>query len=83
MKGTLLRITALVALAIALTGWMQTTITFFGVEWVEEAHGLLVTWAEISAAVHVLAVVLESRRLRVNLPKSMLTGYKDIAEDRV
>jgi cytochrome b len=69
--------------AIALTGWMQTTITFFGVEWVEEAHGLLVTWAEISAAVHVLAVVLESRRLRVNLPKSMLTGYKDIAEDRV
>lgn len=69
--------------AIALTGWMQTTLTFFGVEWVAQAHEVLVTWAEISAAAHVLAVVLESRRLRVNLPKSMLTGYKEIAEDRV
>lgn len=68
--------------ALALTGWMQTTVTFFGVAWVEEAHELLVTWAEVSVVVHVLAVALESRRLRVNLPKSMLTGYKDIAEDQ-
>lgn len=68
--------------AIALTGWMQTTLTWFGVEWVENLHSALVTWAELSVAAHVAAVVLESRRLRVNLPKSMLTGYKDIAEDQ-
>jgi cytochrome b len=64
--------------AIGLTGWMMTTVTFFGVEWVEEAHEALVTWAEISVVIHIAAVILESRRLRVNLPKSMLTGYKDL-----
>jgi cytochrome b len=62
--------------AIGLTGWMMTTVTFFGIEWVEEAHEALVTWAEISIVLHIVAVVLESRRLGVNLPKSMVTGYK-------
>jgi cytochrome b len=66
--------------AIAITGYMQTTITFFGYEWVEELHGALVTWAEISIVVHVLAVVAESRRLKVNLPRSMIDGYKTLPE---
>jgi cytochrome b len=65
-------------LAIGVTGYMQTTVTWFGVEWVEQAHELLVTWAEISAALHVAAVIFESRRLGVNLPKAMVTGYKDL-----
>lgn len=64
--------------AIAATGYAQTTVAFFGVEWVGEAHEALVVWAELSIVVHVLAVVVESRRLGVNLPKSMLTGYKEI-----
>lgn len=67
--------------AIALTGWMQTTVAYFGVEWVTELHEALVTWAELSVVAHVAAVVLESRRLRVNLPKSMVTGYKDFVQD--
>jgi cytochrome b len=67
--------------AIALTGWMQTTVAYFGVDWVGEVHEVLVTWAELSVAAHVAAVVLESRRLRVNLPKSMVTGYKDFVQD--
>lgn len=66
--------------AIAVTGYMQTTITFFGYEWVEELHEALVTWTEISIVVHVIAVVAESRRLRVNLPKSMISGYKTLPE---
>lgn len=66
--------------AIAVTGYMQTTITFFGYEWVEELHEALVTWAEISIVAHVIAVVAESRRLRVNLPKSMINGYKTLPE---
>lgn len=66
--------------AIAVTGYMQTTITFFGYEWVEELHEALVVWAEISIVVHVIAVVAESRRLRVNLPKSMISGYKTLPE---
>ena len=63
---------------IAATGYAQTTLAFFGVEWVEEAHEALVVWAELSIVVHVLAVVVESRRLGVNLPKSMVTGYKTL-----
>lgn len=64
--------------AIAGSGYAMTTITFFGVEWVEELHEALVTWAEVSVVVHILAVVVESRRLGINLPKSMVTGYKTL-----
>ena len=63
---------------IAATGYALTTVSFFGVEWVEEMHGALVTWAEVSIVLHVAAVIIESRRLGVNLPVSMVTGYKDI-----
>ncbi len=64
--------------AIAGTGYMMTTLAWFGVDWVKEAHEALVSWTEISILLHVTAVVVESRRLKVNLPKSMLTGYKDL-----
>jgi cytochrome b len=63
---------------IALSGYMMTTVDYFGVEWVEEIHEVLVTWAEISIVLHIAAVIFESRRLRVNLPASMVTGYKDL-----
>ena len=63
---------------LAITGYMMTTVAYFGVKWVAMTHETLVTWTEVSIAAHIAAVVLESRRLRVNLPKSMLTGYKSI-----
>ncbi len=63
---------------IALSGYMMTTVTYFGVEWVEEIHEILVTWAEISIVLHVVAVFFESKRLNVNLPASMITGYKNL-----
>ena len=63
-------------LAIILSGWMLTTDRWFGMEWVQSLHEALVTWAEISVLAHIAAVVFETRRLRVNLPKSMVTGYK-------
>ena len=61
---------------IAITGYMMGTPRFFGLEWVQEVHEALVGWAEISVVVHILGVVLESRRSGINLPKAMLTGYK-------
>lgn len=64
--------------ALVATGYAMTTVAFFGVEWVEEMHEALVVWAEVSVVVHVVAVVVESRRLGVNLPKSMVTGYKTL-----
>jgi cytochrome b len=60
---------------------MQTTLMFFGREWVEELHEVAVTWAEISVVAHIAAVALESRRLRINLPVSMVTGYKRLPRD--
>ncbi|MDH3264744.1 MAG: cytochrome b/b6 domain-containing protein [Paracoccaceae bacterium] len=65
---------------IAVTGWMMTTTAYWGVEWVEGAHEALVTWAEVSIVAHVAAVVFESLRTGVNLPKAMVTGYKEMPE---
>ena len=49
---------------ISLSGYMMTTVAYFGIDWVKELHEASVTWAEISIAAHILAVFLESRRLR-------------------
>jgi cytochrome b len=63
---------------ISLSGYMMTTVAYFGIDWVKELHEASVTWAEISVAAHILAVFIESRRLRVNLPAAMITGYKNL-----
>lgn len=77
--GALMIYNLLITIAgICLTGYMMTTLAYFGSDWVQEAHEALVTWAEISVLAHVAAVLLESLRLRVNLIKSMILGYKDI-----
>lgn len=65
-------------LAIGLTGWMMTTTAFWGVDWVEEVHETLVVWAGLSVAVHVGAVIFESLRTGVNLPRAMVTGWKTL-----
>ncbi len=70
----------LTLIAIGVTGYMQTTVAWFGIDWVKEVHEALVTWAEISVVLHILAVFTESRRLGVNLPRSMLTGYKSLPD---
>ncbi|WGW03010.1 cytochrome b/b6 domain-containing protein [Tropicibacter oceani] len=77
--GALMIFNLLLSIAgIALTGHLMTTDTFWGVDWVEEAHEALVTWAEISVVLHVGAVIWESRRTGVNLPRAMVTGVKRI-----
>ncbi|SDJ22019.1 cytochrome b/b6 domain-containing protein [Lutimaribacter saemankumensis] len=67
--------------AISLTGWMMTTATFWGVDWVEELHEVLVVWVGLSAGVHVVAVIVESCRTGVNLPRAMVTGSKVMPDD--
>jgi len=68
-------------LVIGASGYAQTTLTFFGVKWVKEVHEVAVTWAEISVALHVMAVIGESRRLGVNLARAMVTGVKEIPRE--
>lgn len=65
-------------LLLGLTGYMMTTTMFWGVGWVEDAHEMLVFWAEFSVILHILAVIYESRRSGVNLPRAMVTGYKTL-----
>ncbi|MCV2875334.1 cytochrome b/b6 domain-containing protein [Rhodobacteraceae bacterium XHP0102] len=65
-------------IGIAATGYMMTTNAFWGVEWVEETHEILVTWAELSIVLHIAAVLWESRRTSVNLVRAMVTGIKTI-----
>ena len=65
---------------IALSGWLMTTDAFWGQEWPEEFHEIMVTWAEASVVIHVGAVIFESMRSRVNLPLSMITGYKNLPD---
>ena len=65
-------------LLIGLTGWLMTTDMFWGVEWPEELHEMFVTWAEVSVVLHIAAVIYESRRTGVNLPRAMVTGAKTL-----
>lgn len=67
-------------IGICITGYMMGTDAYFGIDWVEKAHEALVTWAEISVVIHVSAVIWESRRTGVNLPRAMVTGVKNIPE---
>lgn len=75
--GALMVYNLLVTLAlISVTGWAMTTDMFWGLAWPEDLHEGLVVWAEISVILHIGAVLFESGRTGVNLPKSMITGYK-------
>ncbi len=65
-------------LVIGFSGHLMTTDMFWGVEWPEELHEAAVAWAEVSVVLHIAAVVFESWRTSVNLPRAMVTGCKDI-----
>lgn len=63
---------------LALTGYMMGTLTFFGVDWVEEAHEILFNWLMLSVALHLLGVVYDSWRTHVPLVRAMVTGRKQV-----
>ena len=62
--------------AAGLTGWLYTTDRFWGVAWLEEAHGLLGHAIVGLALLHVAGVVFTSWRHRENLVLAMLHGRK-------
>jgi cytochrome b len=65
---------------IGASGYLMTTDMFWGVEWPEEVHELSVAWAEFSVVLHIAAVLFESRRTKVNLPRAMMTGVKTVPD---
>ena len=69
-------------IGIGLTGYMMTTVTYFGIEWVEEAHEILFGWLVFSVALHVVGVGFDTWRSGVNLVRAMVTGRKNIPQGR-
>lgn len=65
-------------LMIGLTGFLLTTALLANAGWVAELHEICVVWAELSVVLHIAAVLFESHRTKVNLPRAMITGRKDI-----
>ena len=77
--GALMIYNLLLALfVVCISGYLMTTDMFWGVEWPEHLHEFSVAWTEVSVVLHILAVIYESRRTGVNLPRAMIQGYKDI-----
>ncbi|MCC6202742.1 MAG: cytochrome b/b6 domain-containing protein [Gammaproteobacteria bacterium] len=65
----------LVALVCA-SGWMYTTETFWGVEWVEQLHEGLTNLLLGLVALHILGVIGTSRHTGENLAAAMVHGNK-------
>jgi cytochrome b len=75
--GGAMAVTLLLLVAVAsISGWMQITERFFGVDWVEELHSLSSNLVLILAVVHVLGVLLMCVLQRENLVLGMITGRK-------
>ena len=70
----------LTVIALGVTGYMMTTIRFFGLDWVEDAHELAFNWLILSVALHVAGVAFDSWRSGVNLGRAMVNGRKRIPQ---
>lgn len=61
---------------VALSGWLMTTETYWGVQWVEELHDGLTDLLLVLVGLHVAGVAFSSIRHRENLVAAMLHGRK-------
>jgi cytochrome b len=75
--GTAMLVAMLLLLALStVTGWMSTTVRFFGVPWVEDTHGYVSDAVVVLAVIHVMGVVAMCVLQKENLVRAMLTGWK-------
>lgn len=75
--GGLMIVALLAAMAgTATTGWMMTTDAFWGVGWVGRLHELMAQGTLALVLLHLLGVVIASRRHHENLVGAMLSGLK-------
>ena len=75
--GAAMALTLLASIVVAtVSGWMQLTVTFFGVAWVENLHRWTSNLVIVLVVVHVLGVLVMCVLLRENLVRAMITGRK-------
>lgn len=75
--GALMMLTLMaMVLLLGLTGWMQTTDTYFGEEWLMELHEWLANSLLIAAGVHAAAAIVMGHFEKVRLVRAMITGVK-------
>jgi cytochrome b len=75
--GALMMLTLMaVVISLGLTGFLQTTDTFWGEEWLQELHALIASALISLAGLHAAAAILMSRIERTNLVAAMFTGVK-------
>jgi cytochrome b len=75
--GTAMLVAMLLLLAVStVTGWMSTTVRFFGVPWVEDTHSYVSDAVIVLVVVHVLGVLVMCVLQRENLVGAMITGWK-------
>lgn len=68
--------------AVGVTGYMMGMDAYFGQEWVEHTHELLVNILLVFVATHIAGVVFSSWRHRENLVAAMVTGMKDAHDSK-
>ena len=65
-------------LLICVTGIMLADGGFAQAEIVKDTHELLANYAMVCVGLHVLGVIIETRRSKVSLLRAMITGWKTI-----
>ncbi|MGV8987086.1 MAG: cytochrome b/b6 domain-containing protein [Cypionkella sp.] len=68
-------------LGLGVTGWMQYTDAYYGVDWVSSLHGLIADGMVALILIHLGGVALASIRHRENLVRAMITGRKRAPQD--
>ncbi|MFV0476837.1 MAG: cytochrome b/b6 domain-containing protein [Parahaliea sp.] len=83
--GALVMIVMMLAmLGLGITGLMMEEIDYFwGEEWLEYLHAVLANTLAAIVVIHILAAIVESIRLRENLPWSMLTGRRRLPDQAI
>lgn len=75
--GAAMTVTLLLLVAVSsVSGWMQVTERFFGIDWVEVVHTYSSHLLLIMAIVHLIGVLLMCILQRQNLMLAMITGRK-------
>jgi len=77
--GALMMLALMVlVLALGLTGFLQTTDRFFGVEWMQDIHEAVGQALMVLAGLHAVSALVMGRLERTRLVKAMFTGVKEL-----